>query len=107
MAVVRRHPEYTERILRRVKRFGELARVAGAHHERMDGGGYHRGVPAGELPAAARVLAVADVCEALSAARPYRPALPMDEVLRIMRSQVGPGLCPQSFAALESSLAHS
>jgi HD-GYP domain-containing protein (c-di-GMP phosphodiesterase class II) len=104
MAVVRRHPEYTERILGRVTRFRELARVAGAHHERMDGKGYHRGVPAGGLPVAARLLAVADVCEALSAARPYRPALPLEEVLRIMRSQVGPGLCPASFAALESSL---
>jgi putative nucleotidyltransferase with HDIG domain len=104
MAAVRLHPEYTERILGRVTRFRELARVAGAHHERMDGKGYHRGVPAGGLPVAARLLAVADVCEALSAARPYRPALALEEVLRIMRSQVGPGLCPESFAALESSL---
>ena len=104
MAVVRRHPEYTERILARVARFRDLATVAGAHHERMDGGGYHRGIPSRTLPLAARVLAVADVCEAISAERPYRAALPMDEVLRIMRGQVGPGLCPESFAALEAAL---
>lgn len=104
MAVVRLHPEYTERILGRVSRFRHLAWIAGAHHERMDGHGYHRGVPAGTLPIAARVLAVADVCEALSAARPYRPALPREEVLRIMRAMVPTGLCPESFAALESSL---
>jgi putative nucleotidyltransferase with HDIG domain len=104
MAVVRRHPEYTERILGRVTHLRDLAAIAGAHHERMDGGGYHRGVRAGDLPAAARVLAVADVCDALSSARPYRAALPPDEVLRIMRGQVGPGLCPESFAALEAAL---
>jgi HD-GYP domain-containing protein (c-di-GMP phosphodiesterase class II) len=104
MEVVRRHPEYTERILARVARFRHLAAVAGAHHERMDGNGYHRGVPAGGLPAAARVLAVADVCEALSAERPYRAALPPDRVLEIMRGMVGPGLCPESFAALEASM---
>lgn len=104
MEVVRLHPRNTERILARVARFRDLAVVAGGHHERMDGRGYHRGVPAGTLPAGARILAVADVCEALSAARPYRAALPMDEVLRIMRNEVGPGLCPESFAALEEAL---
>jgi HD-GYP domain-containing protein (c-di-GMP phosphodiesterase class II) len=107
MEVVRRHPEYTERILARVTRFRHLAEVAGAHHERMDGGGYHRGVPAGTLPASARILAVADVCEALSAERPYRPGLPRERVLEIMRGMVGPALCPESFAALEEAMGKS
>jgi HD-GYP domain-containing protein (c-di-GMP phosphodiesterase class II) len=104
MAVVRRHPEYTARILSRVRSFRELAEVAGAHHERMDGRGYHRGVRAGTLPAAARILAVADVCDALSAARPYRAALPRERVLEIMRAQAGPARCPQCFEALETAL---
>jgi putative nucleotidyltransferase with HDIG domain len=100
MAVVRRHPEYTARILSRVGRFRELAEVAGAHHERMDGRGYHRGVPAGTLPLDARILAVADVYDALSAARPYREALPHERVMAIMRADAGPGTCPDCFAAL-------
>ncbi len=104
MAVIRLHPEYTERILARVSRFRHLALVAGAHHERMDGKGYHRGVPAGGLPLAARVLAVADVCEAISAERPYRAALPREQVREIMRGLVGTSLCPESFAALEESV---
>lgn len=104
MEVVRRHPRYTEKILARVARFRDLAVVAGGHHERMDGRGYHRGIPAGTLPVGARILAVADVCEALSATRPYRDALPMDEVLHIMRNGVGSALCPESFAALEAAL---
>jgi HD-GYP domain-containing protein (c-di-GMP phosphodiesterase class II) len=104
MAVVRRHPEYTTRILSRVGRFRSLAEVAGAHHERMDGRGYHRGIPAGTLPVEARILMVADVYDALSAERPYRAALTPERVLAIMRADAGPGLCPECFAALECAL---
>jgi HD-GYP domain-containing protein (c-di-GMP phosphodiesterase class II) len=50
------------------------------------------------------VLAVADVCDALSAERPYRAALPRERVLEIMRGDAGPALCPESFAALEQAL---
>ena len=103
-AAVRRHPEYTFQILNRVARFRDLAQTAASHHERMDGRGYHRGIPAGELPVAARVLVVADVCDALSAARPYREALPRERVLQIMRADVGTGLCPDCFPALEAAL---
>jgi HD-GYP domain-containing protein (c-di-GMP phosphodiesterase class II) len=102
-AVVRRHPEHTYQVLARVARFRPLAETAASHHERMDGQGYHRGIPAGTLPVAARVLAVADVCDALSAERPYRAALPREQVLRIMRGQAGPGLCPDTFRALETA----
>jgi HD-GYP domain-containing protein (c-di-GMP phosphodiesterase class II) len=101
---VRRHPEYSYRILVRVAPFRALAETAASHHERMDGRGYHRGIPAGTLPPAARVLAVADVCDALSAERPYRAAMPREAVLRIMRGDAGPALCPESFAALEEAL---
>jgi putative nucleotidyltransferase with HDIG domain len=57
---VRRHPEYTLRILERVPVFASLAELAANHHERMDGRGYHRGLRAGELPLAHRVLVVAE-----------------------------------------------
>jgi HD-GYP domain-containing protein (c-di-GMP phosphodiesterase class II) len=70
----------------------------------MDGRGYHRGLPAGGLPTAARVLVVADVCDALSAARPYREALPRERVMQIMRADVGTGLCPECLGALETAL---
>jgi HD-GYP domain-containing protein (c-di-GMP phosphodiesterase class II) len=102
-AVVKRHPEHTYQVLARVARFRPLAETAASHHERMDGRGYHRGLPAGTLPVAARVLAVADVCDALSAERPYRGALPRERVLEIMRADAGPGLCPDCFRALETA----
>ena len=104
-AAVRRHPEYSYRILVRVAPFRALAETAASHHERMDGRGYHRGIAAGALPVAARVLAVADVCDALSAERPYRGAMPREKVLEIMERDAGPALCPQSFAALREALA--
>jgi HD-GYP domain-containing protein (c-di-GMP phosphodiesterase class II) len=104
-STVRRHPEYTYRILARVAPFRALAETAASHHERMDGRGYHRGIPAGTLSTPARVLAVADVCDALSAERPYRAALPRERVLGIMREQVGTALCPDSFGALEQAFA--
>ena len=70
---MRRHPELTVRILERVAAFRDLAATAGAHHERLDGRGYHLGLTGDQLNRDARILAVADVCEALTADRPYRP----------------------------------
>ena len=75
---MRRHPALTVKILERVGAFRDLAATAGAHHERLDGGGYHLGLTGDMLNRDARILAVADVCEALTAERPYRAALPLD-----------------------------
>ncbi|MDQ4492087.1 HD domain-containing phosphohydrolase [Sinomonas sp. ASV486] len=57
---LRLHPYYSERILARTPATAPLARLAGMHHERLDGSGYYRGASASELPWAARVLAAAD-----------------------------------------------
>ena len=78
---VKRHPRYTVEILDRVAPFRRLAATAGAHHERLDGSGYHRGLTAVDLSQPARILAAADVFEALSATRPYRQSLGADQVL--------------------------
>jgi HD-GYP domain-containing protein (c-di-GMP phosphodiesterase class II)/DNA-binding CsgD family transcriptional regulator len=72
---VRLHPYYSERILGRVGALKDLAQVAGMHHERMDGSGYHRGSSRGEIPALARGLAAADAYQAMTQPRPHRPAL--------------------------------
>jgi putative nucleotidyltransferase with HDIG domain len=83
--VVRNHPYYTYEILRRVPAFEEIGEDAAAHHERLDGKGYWRGLSGDQLSTRARILAVADVFDALRAKRPYRDALPLDKVFRIMR----------------------
>ena len=102
--VVRRHPRWSMEILSRVGAFHDVARVAGAHHERLDGTGYHRGLTADQLDAPARILAVADVAEALSADRPYRASLPPDEVLAIIGDQAGRRLDADAVAALAQVL---
>jgi HD-GYP domain-containing protein (c-di-GMP phosphodiesterase class II) len=72
---VRLHPYYTERILVRSAILKPMARIAGMHHERQDGSGYHHGAPAAEIPAEARLLAVADAYQAMTQDRPYRGGL--------------------------------
>ncbi|HWO92040.1 MAG TPA: HD domain-containing phosphohydrolase [Methylomirabilota bacterium] len=69
---VRLHPYYSERIVGRVARLEPLARLAGMHHERMDGSGYHRGSDRADIPAPARVLAAADAYQAMTQPRPHR-----------------------------------
>ena len=103
--VIRKHTEYTYLILRRVNGFEQLADIASAHHERLDGNGYHRHLRRGELPAAALLLAVADKYEAMTSTRPYRAALPTAEVLQILEAQVGTGVDAHAFAALRDLVA--
>ena len=73
---VRLHPYYTERVLERSPPLAPLALLAGSHHERLDGSGYHRGSTAAQLSAGARLLAAADAYDAMTHDRPHRPALP-------------------------------
>jgi HD-GYP domain-containing protein (c-di-GMP phosphodiesterase class II) len=105
LALVREHPVVTERILSRVPGCEHLAPMAGAHHERLDGGGYPRGLAARQLTMPMRLLAVADVYEALTSDRPYRAALRSDDALAVMRADVPARLDREAFAALERLLA--
>lgn len=77
---VRMHPYHTERILERSSLFKPLARLAGLHHERMDGSGYYRGLNGTSLDRPARILAAADACAELLEERPGRAALEPDRV---------------------------
>ncbi len=103
-ATIRKHPEYTEQILKRVKPFESLALIAGAHHERFDGRGYHRGIPSHTLPIEARILAVADQLDALTSTRPYRQGLSQADALALIDKDKGTGVCPISFEAMEGFL---
>ena len=103
MAEMRKHPRHSLEILNRVRRFRAFAGLAAAHHERLDGSGYHLGLRAEQLDSLARILAVADVCEALSAERPYRKAMGVEEVFGIMGQMVGTALCQRTFEALTAS----
>ena len=98
---IRDSPYFTQRILEKVSSFHQLAFIASAHHERLDGGGYCLNLDADRLPLSARIIAVADVFDALSAKRPYREAMPLEKALAIIQADVPKALCRDSFAALE------
>jgi HD-GYP domain-containing protein (c-di-GMP phosphodiesterase class II) len=104
---MRRHPEHTFEILNRLSCFRRLAEDASAHHERLDGRGYHQGRQANELNLRARILSVADICDALRGSRPYRPDLPIDRVLEIMHGQAGTALDAECVAAMRTVLTES
>ncbi len=99
-ATMRLHPHYTFEVLRRVPVLATMSDVAAAHHERLDGKGYHRGLTGEQLGREARILAVADVFDALAAHRPYRAGMPLEKVFAILRSETPGGLDTEAVEAL-------
>ncbi|HEY2725202.1 MAG TPA: HD domain-containing phosphohydrolase, partial [Pseudonocardiaceae bacterium] len=71
---VRLHAYHTERVLNVVAPLRQMGRLAGLHHERCDGSGYHRSEHATQLPVLANILAAADAYHAMTESRPHRPA---------------------------------
>lgn len=88
---VRLHAYHSQRVLtvaEPLRKFGELA---GMHHERLDGSGYHGGLPAAALPLSARILAVAEAYQSMVEERPWRPAKTRDEAARQLTEEVRAG----------------
>ncbi len=108
-SVVHEHPRLTRRILSHIGAFGELAAIAGAHHERLDGTGYPDRLSAERIPIEARIIAVADVYGALTEDRPYRPAMAPEEAMEILAREVpdrlDPYCCDALFAAISQGQA--
>lgn len=100
-ALIRKHPEWSYRILKQVEAFQLLADVAGGHHERLDGRGYFRGLADEQISFATRILTVADICEALTAKRPYRDAMDWEQTQSILTKDIGKGVDPQCLEALQ------
>jgi putative two-component system response regulator len=80
------------------------ATIALSHHEKWDGSGYPHGLAGEAIPLESRIVAVADVFDALTSNRPYRPARPEEESLTIMDSTVGGHFDPRVHAAFTRSL---
>jgi len=102
--IIQQHPQFTWSILRRVSAFRDFAWTSSLHHERLDGSGYPWGLGVDELDLEARILAVADVYEALTARRPYREGLTADHALRIIGKDTPFRYDGQVFTALEAFL---
>jgi putative two-component system response regulator len=90
-AVVRRHPAEGVKMVEPLRSLRDVIPHIRSHHERMDGRGYPDGLFGGSIPLAVRILAVADVYDALATERPYRPALVPAECVRIMREDAAAG----------------
>ena len=98
--LVRLHPAHTFDILQAVPLFRDFAYDASCHHEKLDGGGYPYALSGTEMSPTARVLAVADITDALLADRPYRPGLAPPEVVRILETECADGaLCSTTVRA--------
>jgi HD-GYP domain-containing protein (c-di-GMP phosphodiesterase class II) len=100
-ALIKAHPLYSLRILERADCFAPLAPLAAAHHEKLDGSGYPFGLAGDTLDLPMRVLAVADVYEALTALRPYRGPMAPQDALAVIRRDVPHKLDARVVAALE------
>ncbi len=103
-AEIKRHPELGERILSRIAAFAELAQIAATHHEKLDGTGYPRRLTADRLPLETRIVTTADIFDALTADRPYRPAMPVAKAFAIMTDMVGTAIDPDCLAALRQAV---
>lgn len=102
---MRGHAAHSETILSRIAAFDTLAAMAGAHHERLDGRGYPKGLSGDEICLETRILTTADIFDALTAERPYRAAMPIGQALGIMRGDIGTAIDSGCLGALESALA--
>jgi putative nucleotidyltransferase with HDIG domain len=103
---VKAHPYYTLEILNRIPGFERLSQDAAAHHEKLDGSGYWRGWGADQLSRFARILAVADIFDALHAKRPYRDGMPLEKVFAILRQDAPHALdlpCVEALIASKSN----
>jgi putative nucleotidyltransferase with HDIG domain len=107
LEATRKHTYFTRQILRRVKGFRDLADMAAAHHERLDGTGYHRGLDAAQLGTEARILTISDKFEALASRRPYRDDLTEEQVMDILVREIGTGIDPACLEGLKLFLVKS
>lgn len=97
--VMRLHPKQGVHILEPIPAFERLLPIVGQHHERWDGSGYPDGLSGDRIARTARVLAVADVFDALRSERPYRRGLPLAQVVDFIRVGSGCGFDPHAVEA--------
>jgi len=93
--LIREHPETGYSILRKIPFTWPVAEAVRQHHERLDGSGYPRGLKGDAILPEARILAVADIVEAMTCHRPYRPGMALETVLEKIEKDAGTLLDPE------------
>jgi putative nucleotidyltransferase with HDIG domain len=104
-AEIKRHPELGRVILSKIAAFCDMARIAGDHHEKLNGKGYPHGIAGEAIDLDTRIVTAADIFDALTADRPYRKAMPVSAAFEIMEKELGTGIDPEVFAALQRGFA--
>jgi hypothetical protein len=103
-SLIRDHPLRGYQMIKHVHSLKRESDGVRYHHERMDGSGYPNGLVGDEIPLVARIIAVADMFDALTTARPYRPAFPFDAAIRVINSESGTKLDSDCVQALLDAL---
>jgi putative two-component system response regulator len=88
---MRLHTVRGEEICRPMKSLAPVLPIIRSHHERWDGSGYPDGLAGGDIPLLARILQVADIYDALTTSRPYKPAFPHDHAVEVMMEESNRG----------------
>jgi putative nucleotidyltransferase with HDIG domain len=88
-AIMQKHPVFAYEMLSPIEFLRPAIDIPYCHHEKWDGTGYPRGLKGDEIPYAARIFPIIDVWDALTSDRPYRKAMPRDEVRRIVQADSG------------------
>ncbi|WP_305097789.1 HD-GYP domain-containing protein [Croceibacterium aestuarii] len=98
--VMRSHASHTQAILGRIGALADMAPIAAAHHERLDGKGYPLGLGEQVISRETRIITLCDFYDALTAERPYRAAMPIPQALAVMEGEVGKAIDGDGFEAL-------
>lgn len=96
--IVKTHADKTRRILEQIKFegiFDQVPEIAGAHHEKIDGSGYPNGLQGEQIPLGARIIAVADFFEAITAKRHYREPMPLKKAFTLLNQETGRSFEPK------------
>jgi HD-GYP domain-containing protein (c-di-GMP phosphodiesterase class II) len=94
--IIQRHPQYAYDMLKHIEYLQSALEIPYCHHEKWDGTGYPRGLKGEEIPLSARLFSIVDVYDALVSDRPYRKALPREEVIAYLKSQSGTHFDPSA-----------
>jgi len=87
--IIKNHAEFSYQIIKNIKRFEGIADYVRYHHERNDGSGYPKSLKGEKIPLGARILAIADIFDAVTTTRPYRKKLSVDGALNLLSDMDG------------------
>ncbi|HXQ89756.1 MAG TPA: HD domain-containing phosphohydrolase, partial [Solirubrobacterales bacterium] len=87
--LIKRHPQQGARVVSSLDGYGPVAEIILAHHERIDGKGYPRGLEGEEIPSLARIISVSDTYDVMTARDSYRDPVPPQEAIQELRRVAG------------------